>query len=50
MKNVASRTRKSDNPDEYVSNLLCSVFHADDLVFDESVWATRQEFLKWVSP
>lgn len=39
-----------DLGDEYVSNLLCSVFHADDLVFDESVWATRQEFLKWVSP
>lgn len=36
--------------DEYVKNLINGVFHADDLVFDESVWGTRKEFLEWVSP
>lgn len=92
VKNVASRTRKSDNPyaswtdprsgwqykllkswqsdnskeyarwfvdvhgyghdlgDEYVYHLVPAVFRASDLVFDTTVWATRQEFLKWVRP
>jgi hypothetical protein len=90
MKNIAGKTRKTDNPyaswtdprsgwkykllksqqgdnslpyarwfvdvegyghdlgDEYVSKLAKGLVTSDDLVFDESVWATKTDFMFWV--